>query len=736
MSQQQLQLAIQAFQNGQFDQSEKLYRSIGFKAPEFPDAVLGLAVLEHQRGRFNEAASHFARLVAIQPGDATNHSNLGECLREAGRLDEATAALKLGISMDPNQPDAFNSLGLVYHAQKKRDEAEEAMRQALKLRPDYAMAMINLGMVLQEKKKEKEAAELFRRALAIDPDNPMGLSNLGQILVEIGEHDDLDEAEMLCKRAIAFTPDRPHPINNLGNVYRSMGRFEEAVECYQKAMALAPNMAMPINNMGQALHGRARYDEATEYYYNALAFEPSSARFHANLASLFKDEDKFEEALERYRHALVIDPEHIESLCGMGRVYIQLMKTEEAEACFRKALEIDPEASGPRMGLAGLYSELGEFDRVEEQYTEVIKEHPKVIEIYYQRATHHKGKVSDADLAMMESLLKQKYLGEGGRSQLNFALGAVHDKRKNYEEAAQNFRVANENQTAARLKRNETYDPNTFTTFIGNVIQGFTPQTVARFKGQGSPSHRPIFVVGLPRSGTTLTEQILASHPAVHGAGELSEINKTFTDLGTTLGLPQAESFQALRQLTVPGLRASAEAYLRELQKLDASAPFVVDKMPDNVNMLGWIHMLFPNARIIHCKRDLRDIALSCWQTSFGAIRWANDWNHIAGRFINYLRVANHWKTIPGLEVLEFPYEQVIADPEVQARKLVEYAGLEWHPNCMKFHETKRQVRTASLSQVREPIYKSSVAKWKNYEGELAPLVEALTRAGHVFEKS
>ena len=729
-----LQAAIQAFQNGQFDESERHYRSIAFKSPEFADAVLGLAVLAHQRGRFLEAAGHFSRLVALSPGVASNHSNLGECLREAGRLEEATTQLKLGISLDADQPDAYNSLGLVYHAQRKGDEAEATLRQALQLRPDYPMAMINLGMVLQEKKQEKEAADWFRQALTLDPENPMGLSNLGQILVEIGEHDDLDEAEMLCKKAIQLTPGRPHPINNLGNVYRSMGRFEEALECYNKAMAIAPSMAMPINNMGQALHGRARYDEAIEFYLNALALEPNSARFHANLASLYKDEDQFDEALERFQHALVIDPEHIESLCGMGRVYIQLMKTAEAEECFRKALEIDPESMAPRMGLAGLYSELGEFDRAEQEYALVLQTQPKAIEIYYQRATHHKGKVSDADLNMMQTLLKQKYLGEGGRSQLNFALGAVHDKRKNYEAAAQNFRVANENQTAARLKRSETYDPELFTSYIHNVIEAFTPEFIAKFQGQGDPSHRPIFVVGLPRSGTTLTEQILASHPAVHGAGELAEINTSFQDLPVTLGLNQLDSFQALKQLNVPELRASAEAYLRELQKLDANAPFVVDKMPDNVNLLGWIHLLFPNARIIHCQRDLRDIALSCWQTSFGAIRWANDWSHIAGRFINSLRVVNHWKTIPGLEVLEFPYESVIADPEKQARTLIAYAGLDWHPNCIKFHETKRQVRTASLSQVREPIYKSSIAKWKNYERELGPLIEALSRAGHRFE--
>jgi hypothetical protein len=150
--------------------------------------------------------------------------------------------------------------------------------------------------------------------------------------------------------------------------------------------------------------------------------------------------------------------------------------------------------------------------------------------------------------------------------------------------------------------------------------------------------------------------------------------------------------------------------------------------MPDNINVLGWIRLMFPHAKIIHCRRDLRDIALSCWQTCFGSIRWANNWEDIARRFTDYLRIVDHWKSIPGIDWLEFPYESVIEDTEGYARRLIDYVGLEWDPNCLNFHETKRQVRTASLSQVREPIYKTSVAKWRNYEGAMASFIDAMAR--------
>ncbi len=245
MSQHVIQFASRALGLGHWDRADGLFRSIPATAAEYPDAVTGLAVIAYHKGRPQEAVVHFSKLVALRPGEASHHCNLGECLRECGRLDEAIAQLNLGIAIDPDQPDAFNSLGLIHHAQRRLDLAEQSLRSAIRLRPAFSMAMINLGMVLQERRRLKEAAECFRQALTLDPDNAMGNSNLGQILVEIGRIDDLDEAERSCLKAIRLTPNRPHPINNLGNVYRSMCRFEDAIDCYRKAMAIAPAWPCP-----------------------------------------------------------------------------------------------------------------------------------------------------------------------------------------------------------------------------------------------------------------------------------------------------------------------------------------------------------------------------------------------------------------------------------------------------------------------------------------------------------
>ena len=734
MSQYVLDAAFRALGTGQFDQAAGLYRAIPPVAPEYADAVMGMAVVAYQTGRFPEAVSHLSRLVAIRPGVGANHCNLGECLRETGRFDEAVVQLRIGLTIDPDQPDAHNSLGLIHHAQRRLGLAEESLRTALLLRPRFPMAMINLGMVLQERRRLKEAAELFRGALKLDPANPMGCSNLGQILVEIGRIEDLDESERLCSMAIRLTPDRAHPINNLGNVYRAMNRHEDALECYQKAIAIAPEMAMPLNNVAQALQGRAYNTEAMDYYFRALAIEPNSARIHANYASLLTDQEDFDAALERYRHALALDPAHAESYCGMGQLYTKTEDLELAEKCFRKALEIAPELTAPRVGLSHLYSELGEFDRADAEAAIALEQQPKLVDVYYQKSQLRKGSVSDRDLETMNSILDQKYLGDGGRTQLNFAIGTVHDRRGDHAAAAQFFRAANHHQVVARSKRRESYNAAAFTEWTDRMIAGFSADLMQRMNDSGHASPAPIFVVGLPRSGTTLTEQILASHSAIHGRGELKVATEAFEELPAIIGLNDTDPFTALKSLDSASLLACAEYYLEKARKRAGNARFVVDKMPDNMINLGWIRLMFPNAKVIYCRRDLRDIALSCWKTCFGAIRWANDWHEIAQRFADSLKVFEHWKTIPEITWLDFSYESVIDDTETYARRLIDYVGLDWEPNCLNFHETKRPVRTASQSQVRVPIYKTSVAKWRNYAQEMTPFIDEMRRLGYRFD--
>ena len=240
-----------------------------------------------------------------------------------------------------------------------------------------------------------------------------------------------------------------------------------------------------------------------------------------------------------------------------------------------------------------------------------------------------------------------------------------------------------------------------------------------------------MFIVGFPRSGTTLTEQILASHPQVHGAGELHDIHKISRSLHEVIDAPWDNPLDMIRQLRPDSSNAASQRYLDRLNALaPPTAERIVDKMPDNVNHLGLIAVLLPNARAIICRRDPRAIALSCWQTVLRACPWNNHWDHIARRLADYQRLVKHWKQTPPLATFEIQYEELVADLERHARRLIDFVGLAWDPACLQFYANPRVVRTPSLVQVRQPIHSRSVCRWRLYEASLKPMFRAFERHG------
>jgi hypothetical protein len=277
-------------------------------------------------------------------------------------------------------------------------------------------------------------------------------------------------------------------------------------------------------------------------------------------------------------------------------------------------------------------------------------------------------------------------------------------------------------------RRHREYDPAQHEQFVGNLLAAFGAEFFAGAAGGGWDSRRPVFVFGLPRSGTTLVEQVLASHSRVHGAGELPLARRSFEAMPAA-AVRNEPPLACVPHLGAEARRRLAEQHLGWLHAHDGGrAERVVDKMPDNYLYLGLLAALFPGAVFVHCRRDLRDIAVSCWMTHFRSIRWANDPAHIAARFAQYRRAMDHWRKVLPVRLVEVDYEETVSDLEGVARRLIGACGLEWEPACLDFHRTRRPVRTASLTQVRQPIYKRSAGRWKNYERELADLFDLLPR--------
>jgi tetratricopeptide (TPR) repeat protein len=720
-----LGLGLQEHQRGRLDEAARLYRNVLGAEPEHPDALHLLGVVALQQGDHRRAADHIARAVAGNPGNAAYHANLAEALRGLGQIDRAADCCRTALRLQPDYAEAANNLGMVRLAQGRLDEAADDFREALRLKPDFAMACNNLGNALRLRGDFDGALAHFRRAAQIDPNLAEGQSNLGQLLLERHQP---HEALTHLRTAVRLRPNLAEARNNLGNALRDTGRVAEARQAYAEALRINSNLAMTYNNMGQALQEQNALDDALAWYERALQIEPTSARFHSNLATLLAQQEKEAEALACFRRALELDPSYAEAHCGLGGVRHEQGRFEEAQGHYREALRHKPDLPVAHCALGVVREELGDFQDAERCWRAALRHDPRLAGAYSSLATLLRGKLSDDDLAALRKLLADHDLHDGRRGALHFGLAQVLDARGAYDEAAESLRQANALALAGAIERGQGYDPAEHARFVAGMTAVCTPAFFERVRGLGLDSERPIFILGLPRSGTTLTEQILASHSQVFGAGEQRFARDDFEALAGGLD----RGLEALARLDAATARRVGGQHLERLNELNADRPRVADKMPDNYLYLGLLAALFPRAKFVHCRRDLRDVAVSCWMTNFRQIRWANDPEHIASRFEEYRRIMDHWRRVLPVRLLEVDYEKTVADLEGVARRLVGWCGLDWEPACLAFHEGKRPVRTASVSQVRQPIYQRSVARWKHYEPTLGLLFDRLAGASAI----
>jgi tetratricopeptide (TPR) repeat protein len=716
---------------GNLEQAEALYRAALASEPADLEALEGLGVLAFHLGRTDEARSLFARGVALRPRMPRFRANLAETLRLLGRRDEAAAEVRAALTLNARLPQAWNTQALLAHDEKRYADALEAAEEAIRLQPAFAAGHINRGIALVALERRSEAIEALRAALRIEPDNLTAHTNLGQALAESGDPAALDEAEVHCRRAVELAPRVPEMMENLGHVLQLEGRLSEAVEWYKQALAAAPRRVPVRRSMGELAQQTGRYDEAERWLRSALAIDPNDARTHAALGSLSFLLERYSEAIRHYRKAVALDPGLAEAHYGLGLALQEQDRPQEAELCYRAAIRSQSTLTTPLLALARLQSERGERALSSQTARQALALRPNLSEAYWRLAMNHKAELPDADIEAMERLLGQKHLSHGLLAALHFGLATVYDARGRFREAAAHMDAANALQAAVKAAKNQSYDPDQHSRSIDRLISAFSPEFLSHARTWGDPDPRPVFVLGLPRSGTTLVEQILASHSQVYGAGELRDALRLFNALPHFVGAPAADAFDCIARLGPDAVRSLARKYLDRLQALaPPGAARVVDKMPDNFKLLGLIGVFWPNAHVILCIRDLRDIAVSAWQTSFSSNPWTNSWEHIARRFADHHRLLAHWRRTQPIRWLEVVYEDLVQDVAGHARRLIDFVGLEWEPACLEFHKTRRVVRTASQHQVREPVHAHSVGRWRNYESMIAPLVDAMNRYG------
>ncbi len=633
-----------------------------------------------QTGQREQALRLIGQAVAKDAGVALFHSNLAEMNRQLGQLDAAIRHGEQAVALEPTLASAHSNLGIAYYDAKRFDEAEVCHRKALEREPQLLQSLNNLGSIARARKDLKAAADWYRKALAIDPEYLESLSNLGAVLVE---DDRADAAEPPLLQALQRQPHYPGALCNLGLVRLKQERTPEAIGLLQRSLQLRPGYPEALVGLARALHEEDRLEEAERLLRQAVALAPDKADAWCQLGSLCMEHGDASSAEQAYQEALRLDPALADALTGLGNLRLEEGKIDASVDLFNQSIALDPDNLGARFHLTQA----------------------------------RKVKAGDANLAVLEQRATDSAaLSQDKRISLHYALGKAYDDLKAYDQAFPHFLEG------ARLKRTKLhYDADDDAARVERIIQAVDADFIRRLWGAGTPSDLPVFVLGMPRSGTTLTEQIIASHPEVYGAGELRDLMEVVQQ--GTGAFPD----------NLAGLSADTDAqwgsdYLARLSRRAPEARRITDKMPANYLALGLIPLMLPNARIIHVKRNPVDTCVSCFTRLFNRHQDATYDLHELGRhYANYARLMEHWRAVlPVGSFLEVQYEDIVADMETQARRLVDWVGLDWHPACLEFHKTQRSIRTASVTQVRQPIYSSSVERWRHYEKYLGPLLEGL----------
>jgi tetratricopeptide (TPR) repeat protein len=715
--------AVQLHCSGDLAAATRLYESILGRDRSHADAFHLLGVARHQQGQSGLAAELIGRAVALRPGAAVFRATLGEAYRALGQFDRAAGCCRAALALGLDDPAVHNNLGLALQALGLYTEAEVSFRSALALRPNDATTHTNLGAALQAQGAGEAALDHFRRAVAIDPTLAPARTNLGQVLLDLGRP---GEALPHCLAAVSLQPDLSEAHNNLGNAHRALGRLDEAKACYTEALRRNPSLAQAHVCMAKTLQEEERWDDALPWLRRATEVQPGSLVFLALLAEAAVDRERLDEAIDCYQRMLKIDSGLAVTHNALGWLLQEEGRLDESLEHLRTSLRLRPDFGIAQLNLGALHEKLGDFTAAETSMRRALGDPEAAPAALAGLALLLRGSLPEADAQAIQKRLATAGPADPTRVNLLFGLACVWDANRRYAEAAGAAREANALALAQLERRKLAYNPAEHDRLVASLIATFDPAFFARLSGAGLDTDRPVFVVGLPRSGTTLVEQILASHSAIHGAGELPLARQAFQEIPELLDRaePPASCLAGLVPETVRQLAVAYEARLR--QRAGGTKPRIVDKMPDNYVHLGLLATLFPRAVWIHCRRDPRDVAVSCWLTGFGSVRWTSDVRHIASRIHAHDRLMNHWRAVVPAPIHEVDYEETVTDLEAVARRLVAACGMEWEPACLEFHRTRRPVHTASCTQVRRPVYQSSVGRWKNYQTDLADLLAAL----------
>jgi tetratricopeptide (TPR) repeat protein len=606
------------------------------------------------------------------------------------------------------------------HDEGRSRTAERLYEFILAVVPSHYDSLFRLGTLRARANRMENAVQLFRRARAARPRSVDALCVLGLALSALNRN---EEAFACYREGLSINSEHANTLYAFGTGLYKLGQLGQAIAHLERAVAVKPDYADAHFTLANILQVRGRIREAMAHYGKVLTLEPRNFAAHNNLGTVMQKLGRYDDAIALYKHAITVNPEFADAYHNLGTVYLAVDRNEDAIVESEKALRLAPSTALAHNTIGVALQALGRIDEAGQAYERALQIAPRHAATHLNFAYLRRFTACDPRLAALEKLAEDAAsLDIDNQIALQFALGRAFSDLGQHERSFRHLRDGN------ALKRSQiAYDEQTMLRLFERIRTTFTPELMRQKQGGGDPSELPVFVVGMPRSGTTLLEQILASHSKVHGAGEIEAFYQALVKFiprnGGAAGFPDmvaAMSPQALREL--------GSSYVSLIRSAAPDAKRIVNKLPLNFKYVGLIHLALPNARIIHIRRDPVDTCFSCFSLLFaGDQSFTYDQGELARYYRGYAALMEYWQSVlPKDVMMEVQYEDLVADLRGQAGAVVANCGLPWEDACLVFHQTDRPVRTASSVQVREPVYRTSVGRWRPYAHLLQPLIEAL----------
>ena len=701
------------------------------------DDTLQAAITAHEQQDFSNAINNYQTVLNGDPNHAEANHRFGILSIQLGQIESALIFLQTAINVNPNIHeywvpfiDALIRLDRLSDAEIVLDQAsslghdqeifsklshnlkvkKSANKEAAGIKPDFAEACNSEGSALQEQGKLEEAIEAYNKALAIKPDFAEAYYNIGSALQEQGK---LEEAIEAYNKALAIKPDFAEAYYNIGSALQEQGKLDLAVEAYRKFLFIKPDYVDAYINMGSVLQEQGKLDEAIEAYKKAISLKPDFAEAFYNVGGALHVQGKFEEAMEAYKKAISIKPDFAELYLNMGVTLQEQGKLEKAIKAFSKAISIKPDFAEPYLNISIALQEQGKLEEAIEACNKALIIKPNYAVAHHYLSTMKQYTNADEHFCRVEKLYNKENLSDVERCHLDFALAKVYEDIGLLDKAF--MHLSNGNFLRKKeLNYSIEQDENLF-----KRLEKAQPYQLKHslIKDDKFYSPSPIFVLGMPRSGTTLVEQIISSHGMVTGAGELNYVARYGSKIATGDSYKEPTAIYDFRT-----------KYLSELSKISNMKHYVTDKTPQNFRFIPLICAAFPEAKIIHVKRNA---AATCWSnfkkyfTSKG-LGYSFDLQDIVSYYGMYSNLMSLWQSYYGERIYDLNYENLITDQENETEQLIKYLGLDWDSACLSPNNNKRLVRTASQQQVRKKIYQGSSKAWREYEPYLNGKLDGL----------